>query len=74
MPDWAYVKWLKTEWAKSYNCSQGGERERPELTFVINGVDYSLPSHHWNERVQLWDDVAECEPTIHELTINQPGQ
>jgi hypothetical protein len=72
MPDWAHSEWKNTEWGKAYECGEEGERGRPDLTFVINGVDYSIPSHHWNERtVREYGDT--CKPTISALTINQPG-
>ena len=69
MPNWAFDKWKKTEWGQPYECGKGGEFSRPELTYVINGVDYSIPSHHWNERSE-----DECKPSISPLTINQTGQ
>jgi hypothetical protein len=73
MPDWAHQEWRNTEWGQAYECGEEGERGRPDLTFVINGVDYSIPSHHWNERtVRDYGDT--CKPTISPLTINQPGQ
>ena len=50
MPGWAFEMWTETEWGQDYICDDGGEQSRPELTFVINGKDYSIPSHHWNER------------------------
>lgn len=50
MPEWAYEKWLDTKWGKDYSCGEAGEQSRPELTFVIDGKDYSIPSHHWNQR------------------------
>ena len=74
MPDWAYDKWMDTKWAMSYPCSDYGESDRPDLTFVINGVDYSLPSRHWNERTKLTEDKGICNPTISPLTIHQHGQ
>ena len=32
------------------SCDEGDEMSFPDLTYVINGVDYVLPSHHWNSR------------------------
>ena len=52
MPGWASEIWKTTEWSKGWNCSEGGEMSRPDLVFVINGIDYPLPSHHWNERTK----------------------
>lgn len=74
MPDWAYHKWLNTEWGNEYFCGEGGEQSRPELTFVIDGKDYSIPSHHWNERQARPNGEGICSPTISPLTINQPRQ
>lgn len=74
MPDWAYYMWLDTDWGNQYPCGEGGEQSRPELTFVIDGKDYSIPSHHWNERQVLSGGEGICKPTISPLTINQPRQ
>ena len=38
------------EYGDTEDCEEGKEYEYGDLTFVINGVDYSLPSHHWMER------------------------
>lgn len=65
---------METEWAQDYFCDKGGEQSRPDLTFVINGKDYSIPSHHWNERTQNHGGQGICKHTISPLTINQPGQ
>lgn len=77
MPGWAHKIWKGTEWSKAYSCGQHGEQERPELTFVMNGHEYPIPSHHWNERAVLSKenlDSGICGSTIGELTIHQQGQ
>ena len=29
------------------DCAPGQEMKAKELTYVINGIHYALPSHHW---------------------------
>lgn len=43
-----------------------------DIVFVINGVDYALPSHHWNSReVDLsLDQGGRCFTTINKLDIS----
>ena len=48
-PSWAYKEFM-AEFGDTKDCVEGKEYEYGDLTFVINGVDYSLPSHHWMER------------------------
>ena len=53
MPSWAYQMFLKQlnyPLDSGYVCNPGFEFEQGELTVVINGVEYPIPSHHWIER------------------------
>ena len=47
----------------------------PDLTYVINGVDYVLPSHHWNSRSIDETDAkgGKCASLISELDVGQVG-
>ena len=38
------------EYGSVDDCEVGAEYEYGNLTFVINGIDYDVPSHHWIER------------------------
>ena len=34
----------------STDCIEGEELQFPDLTYVIGGIDYVVPSHHWIRR------------------------
>lgn len=58
------------------DCDDGFEYDQGDLTYVINGIDYPIPSHHWNER-NVDDDNADggvCYTKMHQLNILQSGQ
>ena len=46
-----------------------------ELTYVINGVNYVLPAHHWTSRTvdESNADGGSCAPVISQLDADQPG-
>jgi len=71
MPKWAFTKFEKATYPKRSPCGLDSEQSFDDLVFVINGVDYPIPSHHWNERTI--DNSEElgglCSHTISELTI-----
>jgi hypothetical protein len=48
MPKWAYTIFTQASYPKNTPCAYGGEQSFGDLVFVINGVDYPIPSHHWN--------------------------
>ena len=48
-PSWAHEEFM-AEYGNVEDCEEGKEYTYGNLTFVINGVDYELPSHHWMER------------------------
>lgn len=53
------------------DCDDGFEYDQGDLTYVINGIDYPIPSHHWNER-NVDDDNADggvCYTKMHQLNI-----
>ena len=48
-PSWAHAEFME-KYGQVEVCEEGKEYTYGNLTFIINGVDYSLPSHHWMER------------------------
>jgi len=52
-------------------CRPGFEFEAGELTFIINGIPYSVPSHHWIERNFPFysPEQSTCQTYVSELTI-----
>ena len=43
------------------------------MTFVINGVNYDVPSHHWMARGELRPGAGQCQTTIGALDVGQAG-
>ena len=44
------------------------------MTYVINGIDYKIPSHHWMKRRAGTDDLPDkCEHSIGTLDVGQDG-
>ena len=56
-------------------CAEGADLEYGDLTFVIDGIDYDLPSHHWNDRKidKRLSKGGRCEHSIGTLDITQKG-
>ena len=57
------------------SCDEGSELNYPDITYVINGIHYVLPSHHWISR-----DIDETDPkgglcshTFSTLDVGQEG-
>ena len=48
-PSWAHSTFMDA-YGDRENCEEGTEYNYGNITFVINGIDYDLPSHHWMER------------------------
>ena len=59
-------------------CEEGWEYKQGDITFVIGGMDYDIPSHHWNGRAKpefetfLGHDGV-CSSTIEPLDIHIDG-
>ena len=53
----------------------GQELNFPDLTYVINGIHYDMPSHHWVQRTVDEENPkgGTCETTIHELALGHDG-
>ena len=54
-----------------YPCMPGFEFEQGELTFIINGIPYPVPSHHWIERDTPMDLLGQgnCYSMVSSLNI-----
>ena len=73
-PSWAYTTFMDSEHGEPKACERGDEYTYGDLTFVINGVKYDLPSHHWMERQTApGDPVGLCRPSIKPLDVGQDG-
>ena len=69
-PSWAYDEFMD-EYGDVEDCEEGAEYTYGNLTFVINGVDYDLPSHHWMERETNADkeEGGSCSTSIGPLDV-----
>ena len=73
-PSWAYKEFI-AEYGGDEDCEEGNEYKYGEMIFVINGVDYTIPSHHWMER-ETNSNIeigGTCTTTIGMLDVNQEG-
>ncbi len=50
-PSWAYKVFLKEIYEQDMECEEGADMNFDDLVFVIDGIDYAMPSHHWNQRM-----------------------
>lgn len=73
-PSWAHKKFMDS-YGDQEECDKGSEYNYGNITFVINGIDYDLPSHHWMEREinRDLDKGGSCSTTIGMLDVHQPG-
>ena len=71
-PSWATDKFEadKPEWING-DCKEDGlEHGYGDLTYVINGKEYPIPSHHWMKRRASTNDSPDtCEHTIGTLDV-----
>ena len=73
-PSWAYNQFMASEHGKTKKCKKGEEYTYGDLTFVVNGVSYDVPSHHWNDRTsQMYGTDGDCKTTIQKLDVGQDG-
>ena len=64
-PNWAISRFINSPHGQTKSCEKGDEYKYPEITFVINGVNYSLPSHHWMMRdVGEYPGSGTCSTSI----------
>ena len=66
---------FQAEYGDTVSCEQGDELRFPDLTYVINGIDYALPSHHWvTRKIDRKDPKGgRCGNIIKPLGVNQKG-
>ena len=57
------------------SCAEGDELSYPSLTYVINGTEYEMPSHHWISRSIDGRDAqgGKCSDNISKLGVGQVG-
>ena len=71
----SHYELFKKEYGDTIPCAAGEELQFPDLVYVINGIDYVMPSHHWVRR--KIDDNNElggnCSAIISQLDVGQPG-
>jgi hypothetical protein len=72
---WAYPTLLAaTAGCDSLPCSEGSDLNFGNLTFVINGVNYDLPSNHWVQRTIEDNDLGGlCHLEVGDMDIYQGG-
>lgn len=58
-----------------FDCSQEDFDEIPEISYVIGGVEYTLPRHHWMGRVVDSNNKkgGRCEVSISDLDVGFDG-
>jgi cathepsin D len=73
VPSWAYAH-INSILPFKYDCK--AKTDFGNLTYVIDGIEYALPSHHFMEIYKnVFDDGIDiCFNTIAELDILQDGQ
>lgn len=76
MPSWALKKFHEAVGPDNQQCDVDAEFSKGELSFVIDGIEYPIPSHHWNTRVVNPGDLkgGYCSYTFAPLDIKQKGQ
>jgi len=57
------------------SCDEGSELTYPDITYVINGVHYIMPSHHWISRdIDKTDPKGgKCSHMFAPLEVGQEG-
>lgn len=58
---------------KSANTECESEHDFGDMTYVINGKDYTIPSSHWMERKILTSGKSTCHHSIGTLDVGQKG-
>jgi len=74
MPTFAFASLMEaTESWDDKPCYEGANKDFGNLTFVIDGISYDLPSHHWANRDvdESNIDGGTCHLNVKTLDINQ---
>jgi len=71
-PSWAKKQFKKDHpnWENGEDCTS--EFAYGDLTYVINGIDYTIPANHWMERT-VNENSSTCKHTIGTLDVGQNG-
>lgn len=71
MPSWALSVFNDATYEHGMPCVEGFDMSLEDLVFVIDGVDYPLPSHHWNSREidTSIEEGGKCFTTLSALDI-----
>ena len=71
-PSWASMKFNEDNNYKNIDCED--EFGFGDLTYVINDIEYPIPSHHWMKRtVNSSDNSSTCNHSIGTLDVGQEG-
>lgn len=73
-PSWA-IKEFNKKYEKDKSEACESEFDYGQITYVINGIEYPLPAHHWMEMIPSSDDNSKgkCKHTISTLDVGQDG-
>lgn len=71
MPSWAMTA-SESRLPLKEGCKS--DKGLPQMTYVIDGVQYTLPSERYMERFETADGTTDCQYTVTELDIKQDGQ
>lgn len=62
------------EWKKTSQTSCESEHSFGNMTYVINGIEYPIPSSHWMERnPDPATNTSTCHHSIGTLDVGQQG-
>ena len=72
-PSWAFNRFIE-DYGDVIDCEPGWESDQGDITFVINGKNYSLPSHHWNYReASSTGRGGKCSTSVTDLDFGYEG-
>ena len=72
-PGWAHKQFMESH-GKTRPCKKGEEYEFGNMTFVVEGVSYDIPSHHWMTRTSgMYGSSGDCSAAIQKLDVGQDG-
>ena len=74
-PEGHFNHWNEQGYADEIECAEEDELSFGDLTYVINGVDYDMPSHHW---IRYKVDSSKtkggtCKSNINQLDVGHDG-
>lgn len=71
----AALKEFNKKYGDTVDCTEDEFLKLPELTYVIDGIEYGLPSHHWASRKtnEKSSKGGKCSSSVAELSVGQDG-